>query len=373
VTNANRQVSYRQPIGAATNPGFDNPFWTILNNRSNTAVNRLIGNTELSYDILNWLNLRANVGVDTYSDRRSDFINAESAISPGGSYTEQTIGETQWNTNLFARATHRFSGRISGSALVGFNYNSRQFNSVGANVLGFIVPNAPPNLLNSNPNTRTAFNDAETVRTSAGFTQLDAELFDQLFLTATGRIEAASTFGPEANSVFFYPSLSAAWQFSKLLGRQQRPELRQAAGLVRRGGPPARRVPEPDHLRAHELRRKLGRHPGGQPVRRGRLFAFPDGGQPQHPARTQVGGGRRPRPALSSTTASASAPRRTTTAPPTPSWPWTWPLPRVSPRRRSMPPRSRTRAWSSAWSPAGSAPSTSPGRLTSSGSTTATR
>jgi hypothetical protein len=120
VTNANRQVSYRQPIGAATNPGFDNPFWTILNNRSNTAVNRLIGNTELSYDILNWLNLRANVGVDTYSDRRSDFINAESAISPGGSYTEQTIGETQWNTNLFARATHRFSGRIFGFGPGGF-------------------------------------------------------------------------------------------------------------------------------------------------------------------------------------------------------------------------------------------------------------
>jgi TonB-linked SusC/RagA family outer membrane protein len=236
--NRNRQVSFRNPIGASTSGNyFDNPLWTIRNNKSFSVVNRFLGNVELAYDLLPWLNLRGNVGVDTYGDRRTDFLNAISAASPGGSYTEQFLSETQWNTNLFARATRRFSEDFNGSLLVGFNYNNRQYNNVGATARVFIVPDAPPNLLNSDPSNREPFNVAQTVRTSAGFMELNAELYNQLFLTATGRAEAASTFGPEAQSLFFYPSVSAAWQFSKLTGEDNLlsfGKLRASFGVVGR-------------------------------------------------------------------------------------------------------------------------------------------
>jgi len=218
VVTRNRQISYRDGNGSTENPGYDNPFWTIRNNKSLSVVNRVIGNVELTYDLTDWLNLRANAGVDTYSDRRADFINAHSAIAQGGQYEEQTISESQWNSNLFATAKKKLSDAFSGGVIVGFNYNSRQYNNVGAQVQNFIIPDAPASLDNSDPANRLPYNYASTVKTSAGFTELTGELYDQVFVTLTGRAESASTFGPLAKSLFFYPSASAAWQFTKFTG-----------------------------------------------------------------------------------------------------------------------------------------------------------
>jgi len=213
-----KQLSYRNPFGSGSSSGYDNPNWTINKNKSYAVVNRFLGNLELNYDATDWLSLKANSGLDTYTDRRTDFGNAQSIAYLTGSYTEQYVQESQFNTNLFATARKTFSDAFKGSILVGFNYNNRQFNNVGATVTNFIVPDAPPNLGNSPPSNRNAFNSAQTQRTSAGFTQINAEVFDQLFFTLTGRAESASTFGPQAQSLFYYPSASGAWQFSKMTG-----------------------------------------------------------------------------------------------------------------------------------------------------------
>ncbi|GHN00638.1 SusC/RagA family TonB-linked outer membrane protein [Cytophagales bacterium WSM2-2] len=213
-----KQISYRNPIGASGSPGYDNPLWTMNKNLSYSVVNRFLGNMELNYDATPWLNLKANTGIDTYTDRRTDYINSQSATSLGGAYTEQYIQNSQWNTNLFATAKKKFSDAFAGTFLVGFNYNTRQFNNVGAGVTNFIIPDAPPNLANSPTSNRTPFNGMVLQRTSAGFATINTDIADQLFLNLTGRAEAASTFGPQAQSLFFYPSASAAWQFSKVLG-----------------------------------------------------------------------------------------------------------------------------------------------------------
>jgi TonB-linked SusC/RagA family outer membrane protein len=211
------EITYRSPIGAS-GPGYDNPLWTIHRNKSYDVVNRFLGNVELTYDVLDWLSLRGNSGIDTYTERRSYFGDSRSAANLGGSYTEQYIQESQWNTNLYATAKKTFSDKFFGSFLVGFNYNTRQFNNVGANITQFIIPDAPPNLSNANPANSTPFNAANTVKTSAGFAQINAEYANQLFLAVTGRAESASTFGPLAQSLFYYPSASLAWQFSKMTG-----------------------------------------------------------------------------------------------------------------------------------------------------------
>ncbi len=213
----NRQVSFRNTNGSSTNPGFDNPLWTIGHNKSYSSVNRFLGNIELNYELTDWLALKGNIGVDTYADRRTDFVNAQSAITLGGSYREQYIVESQWNTNLYATAKKRFSEQFGGGIVLGFNYNSRDFNNVGAQAFGFIIPNAPPNLANSDPTNRIPFNLASTIKTAAAFTDINVDFANQLFLNFTARAESASTFGPSAQSMFFYPSASAAWQFSQII------------------------------------------------------------------------------------------------------------------------------------------------------------
>jgi len=213
-----KQITYRNPIGANANPGYDNPLWTINKNTSFSVVNRFIGNVELNYDVADWLSLKGNTGLDTYVDRRTDYGNPQSQGTLTGSYTEQYLQNSQFNTNLYANAKKKFSDFFKGSMLLGFNYNNLQYNNVGATATNFIIPNAPPNLLNSPPSNRTAFNTAATQRTTAGFTEINGEFADQVFVTLTGRAESASTFGPQAKSLFFYPSATGAWQFSKMTG-----------------------------------------------------------------------------------------------------------------------------------------------------------
>lgn len=220
VAYPNRQRAFRNDNGSATNSGFDNPLWTIDHNKSYSGVGRVIGNVELNYELTDWLNLKANMGVDSYTDRRTDFVNAISAILPKGSYTEQTIQETQWNTNLYAVAKKKFSDMFGGGITLGFNYNTRDFNSIGATGINFIVPNAPPNFANTNPATRTPFNAASTIKTAASFFDINADFANQVFLNVTGRAESSSTFGPQAQSLFFYPSASLAWQFSQLISNK---------------------------------------------------------------------------------------------------------------------------------------------------------
>jgi TonB-linked SusC/RagA family outer membrane protein len=213
-----KQITYRNPIGANATPGYDNPLWTLNKNTSFNVVNRFIGNLELNYDVTDWLSLKANSGIDTYADRRTDYGNPQSAGYLSGSYTEQYYQNSQFNTNLYANARKKFSDFFKGSILLGFNYNNLQYNNVGATSTNFIIPEAPPNLQNSPPSNRSAFNVASTQRTTAGFTEINGEFADQVFITATGRAESASTFGPQAQSVFFYPSITGAWQFSKMTG-----------------------------------------------------------------------------------------------------------------------------------------------------------
>lgn len=213
----NRQTSFRNAIGSTTQPGFDNPIWTLDHNKSYSGVGRVLGNVELNYDLTDWLILKANVGVDSYTDRRTDFVNAASAILPGGQYTEQTIQETQWNTNLYAVAKKTFSENFGGGVTLGFNYNKRDLYNIGGQGISFIVPDAPPSFANTDPTTNTPFRAMSQIRTAASFIDINADVANQLFFNVTGRAESSSTFGPEANSLFFFPSASVAWQFSQLI------------------------------------------------------------------------------------------------------------------------------------------------------------
>jgi TonB-linked SusC/RagA family outer membrane protein len=216
----NVQSTYRQPLGQNPNSNFDNPVWTIDHNKSYSATNRILANLELNYELTDWLNLKANMGVDNYTEHRTDFSNAQSAIHPKGTYSDQLLTETQWNTNLYAVARKKFSERFSGGVTVGFNYNKRDFNNLIGYGIDFIVPNAPPSLGNTDPKTRTPFNGVQQVRTAASFLDMSAEFANQLFLNVTARAESSSTFGPAAQSLFYYPSVSAAWQFSQLISNK---------------------------------------------------------------------------------------------------------------------------------------------------------
>ena len=208
----NRQVAYRNPIGASTNSIYDNPFWSLHNITSTTEVNRTFGSFEATVNPLPWLSFISRSGVDFYSDNRTDNYPVLSSLFQGGSLTKQELSELQFNTDLIGRVSKDFTQNFSFTGLVGFNYNNRTYENVGATARNFILPDAPFDLNNSAASARFPFNANTLIRTTAAYSQLSFTGYNQLFLDLTGRGEQSSTFA----NTFYYPSVAFGWQFTKL-------------------------------------------------------------------------------------------------------------------------------------------------------------
>ncbi len=212
LVHTNRHVSYRNPLGASDNPRYSNPLWNINNNTNTTNVDRFIGNLELSLDPTSWLNITGRSGIDYYTDKNKETFKVLSASFPNGMHQVNPTTEKQFNNDLFARASKQFGENFSGTFLVGVNYNDRTRQTDHTQVVNFVAEGAPDNLNNGLNANLTAYSYRTHIRTYAYYASADVQAYDQLFLTLTGRSEAASTY---ANS-FFFPSAALAWQFTKL-------------------------------------------------------------------------------------------------------------------------------------------------------------
>lgn len=232
----NRQRAYRNPLGANPNSVYDNPLWMMKNNISTSEVDRFIGNLELGIKPIKWLDLTARVGVDNYSDRRKDMFDPLASTIPNGRLTLQTLRETQINADFFALGKFNLTNDLTLDAIVGMNLNQRQFDNIGASTNNFIIrQNIPEDIANAAPENQLPFNSLSFIRTAALYATLDFGFKDQLFVNLTARGESASTFGSEADPTFIYPTVSAAWQFSKLIGENNVlsfGKLRAAYGTV---------------------------------------------------------------------------------------------------------------------------------------------
>ena len=216
-----RQIGYRNTLGNKSSGYYDNPLWILNRVTSTSTVNRVLGSFEGSVAIKPWLTLVNRLGIDYYSDDRKDNYPTQAATALGGRLTIQEVSEAQVNDDLVLRGNHKFSKDFSLSGLVGFNYNNRTFNNIGAQVQKFILPDAPFDLGNSQKTDRTPFNSNSIRRTAATYAQINFDLYDQLTLDITGRAENSNTFA----NTFLYPSASLAWQFTQL------PSLKNKDGL----------------------------------------------------------------------------------------------------------------------------------------------
>ena len=230
-------VSYRNPLGRELNTIFANPNWNIANNVNTSDVDRFIGSVQLDITPFSWLTTTARFGIDNFTDNRLERFARNSANYSRGFLSKNWVTEKQFNTDLFAVARKTFSDDLSGSLLVGFNYNSRQRASLTGSITNFIIPTAPDILTNAVGSNLSANNFNSLSRTYGVYAQADVEAYNMLFFTFTGRNEAASTFGNNTKNSFFFPSAAVAWQFSQLKIFEENPvisfgKLRLAWGQV---------------------------------------------------------------------------------------------------------------------------------------------
>lgn len=234
----NRQRSYRNYLGASTNPGFNNPEWVTNEMTDFDLVNRFINSSEINAKATDWLKFTLRGGIDEYTDRELNYFPYYTANANTGQYNRNEYTSMQLNLDAIARATKKFSDQFNGNLTVGYNYNSLNTSTLGGQIINFTIPTGPHDFGNATAANTTTNDSFLNTRTNAGYTSVGFDAFNQIFINANGRLEAASTFGTD-NSAFFYPSADIAWQFTELKSFKEKEhsilsfgKLRASFGIV---------------------------------------------------------------------------------------------------------------------------------------------
>ncbi|WP_192348670.1 SusC/RagA family TonB-linked outer membrane protein [Algoriphagus sp. Y33] len=207
-----RQRNYRRHLGETLNPIYNNPGWTINEQTSNSIVERFIFTPEILIDPTDWLSFIVRGGIDYFTDSRESFFPIGSAGARStGSWSQELRSSKEVNFDAIATATKEISSDLSGSLTLGVNYNDRQQSYDGTSISPFAV-NSNLHTTDLNPD-QAASSWSRTlthIRSNRGYGVLNLSLFNQLYINASGAVEAASTVG----GTFFYPSVDVAWQFT---------------------------------------------------------------------------------------------------------------------------------------------------------------
>lgn len=206
--------SYRSPnpTSLTDSRGYDNPFWIANEIQNQTDVGRTFGNVRTDWQALDWLNLSWLLGADYSNDERFTLFPKSSSAAVEGRVFRGTFNTFNLEHTLLLTGEHTFNENLSGSLTIGQNLVQNELTQIvnqgdnvifGAEELEFAVDRLPNEF-------------KSRVRTDGYFAELNVDLLGQLYLSGRVRNEASSTFGPETDGRFWYPSFSAAWTFTRL-------------------------------------------------------------------------------------------------------------------------------------------------------------
>ena len=229
-----RHRAYRRYLGSSSNPIYNNPLWTINAQVSNSDLKRFTMTSEFNISPVDFLQVILRGGVDSYNDRQEYLFPIGSAGDRNpGVYAEDVISERELNFDAIARGNFKLSNNVALQATLGWNINDRRREFSNIIITGFLVNSTKPTTdLNSAAENSTVENEKRFIRSNRGYGILSWDLFDQLFVNMSGAVEAASSI----NGTFFYPSIDAAWQFTKKIDLSNSPisfgKLRASWGQV---------------------------------------------------------------------------------------------------------------------------------------------
>ncbi|MEL6672241.1 MAG: SusC/RagA family TonB-linked outer membrane protein [Bacteroidota bacterium] len=210
---SNRHRAYRNYLGASSSPAYNNPLWTVNEQRVLSELNRFIASSEINITASKWLIFTLRGGVDSYGDLREYFfpIGTANADYSTGRFDEDNINRTEMNGDAIARANFSLAPSLGLTLTAGWNINQikRFYNSTS--LIGF---QADVDLATSQLNTaneNTSFRTRRLFRRSnRGYSILSFDWKEQLYVNFSNTLEASSTL----NGSFYYPAVDAAWQFS---------------------------------------------------------------------------------------------------------------------------------------------------------------
>ncbi len=199
-----------------------NPWYTLGEDAYKTQVDRILGNIQVGYKPVEWLDISYRIGTDFSADKRRQIQSKRIITDPDnqnfpnafkGSYQETSINIREFTSDLIASAKRKLSDDIGLTVLVGHNIRQRDFTALVSTANALVVPGIY-NLSNADGNP-TATNQIVNRRLYGVYGELNLSYKNYLFLGVTGRNDWSSTL-PKGNNSFFYPSANLAFVFSEV-------------------------------------------------------------------------------------------------------------------------------------------------------------
>jgi len=196
-----------------------NPYFILNEHGNNFQENRIFGNVSLDAKINSWLNATFKAGSDVSSSSmkrwRSIFNSSRYDYNDEvGRVSEDSYFSSEFNTDFFLTANKKINDDMTVNAVVGHNFNQRDFRSQGAEVIGLGIPGFY-NLSNSSA-TPSVYANTSKRRLVGVYGSMDIGYKDMLFVNLSARNDWSSTL-PANNRSFFYPSVSTSFVFTELL------------------------------------------------------------------------------------------------------------------------------------------------------------
>lgn len=196
---------------------FDNPYFTVYENRNSFNRNRLIGNLVASYKITNDLNLQVRSGMD-YSDDRRQLRRAYSSNRfKLGAYGENDVFFQENNTDVLLTYVKKIK-TIGLEFLAGANRMDQQVANRLTIANGLAQPGIYSLTNNANPLEINEYFGNKRINSVYGVAKLNINSF--FFMDISGRNDWSSALATPTsteNVSFFYPSVSSAFLLNKVV------------------------------------------------------------------------------------------------------------------------------------------------------------
>jgi len=211
-----RHRAYRRYLGgSSTNPIYNNPGWTVNEQKDYSRVNRWIFSNEMTINPYGGTEVILRGGLDQWTDNREGFYPVGTAGSArnSGSLNINRLTNRETNYDVIARQNFELGSDMSLVATGGWNLYDRTYSRGTSEVDGFLVPtDKVTTSVNTAAEASSIGNSRLFIRSIRAYGVFSLDLFDQIFMNLSLARETHSTISDAYN----YPAFDVAYQFSDM-------------------------------------------------------------------------------------------------------------------------------------------------------------